>query len=56
MRTWTLPEIFMKNIRLLSALVAVGALFAAFETHTDMVNDAYDNVGYGAVEKYDAAV
>ena len=36
----------MKNIKLLSALAAVGASFVAFEAHAGMVSDAHGNVGY----------
>ena len=56
MRAWILPETFMKNIKLLSALAAVGASFVAFEAHAGMVSDAHGNVGYDTAEECDAAV
>ena len=56
MWAWILPEIFMKNIKLLSALAAVGASFVAFEAHAGMVSDAHGNVGYDTAEECDAAV
>ena len=46
----------MKNIKLLSALAAVGASFVAFEAHAGMVSDAHGNVGYDTAEECDAAV
>lgn len=46
----------MKNVKLLTALAAMGASLVSFEARADMVTDAHGNVGYDTAAECDAAV
>ncbi|MCP1772335.1 opacity protein-like surface antigen [Neisseria perflava] len=46
----------MKNIKMLTAVAALGASFVSFEAHAGMVTDAHGNVGYDTAAECDAAV
>lgn len=56
MWAWISPEIFTKNIRLLSTLAVVGASFVTSETHAGIVSDAHGSTGYDTAEECDAVV
>lgn len=46
----------MKNVKVISMIVALGAAFASFSAKADMVTDAHGNVGYDTAAECDAAV